>query len=140
MKEGKTEYLQMIQETIGRMSTNSALFKGFAATIVAGISMLSFGQLNTWIMLLSFVPVVSFFVLDVYYFTLERKFRYLYDQVREERHEIDFSMELTKKSIEIIEAKARVWDCVRSPSIFFFYPVMLCVLLIVCILRLRGVV
>jgi len=38
MKEGKIEYLQMIQEPISRMSTISAIFKGFAATIVAGIA------------------------------------------------------------------------------------------------------
>ena len=38
MNEGKTEYLQMIQEPISRMSTVSAIFKGFAATIVSGIA------------------------------------------------------------------------------------------------------
>lgn len=38
MEEGKKEYLQMLQEPICRMSTISAIFKGFAATIVAGIS------------------------------------------------------------------------------------------------------
>lgn len=32
------EYLQLIQEPVCRMSTVSAIFKGFAATIVAGIS------------------------------------------------------------------------------------------------------
>lgn len=66
MKEGKVEYLQLIQEPICRMSTISAIFKGFAATIVAGIATLPYKDLNTWILLLSFIPVLSFAILDVY--------------------------------------------------------------------------
>ena len=42
MPDGKKEYLQMLQEPICRMSTISAIFKGFAATIVAGISAISY--------------------------------------------------------------------------------------------------
>lgn len=46
MEEGKKEYLQMLQEPICRMSTISAIFKGFAATIVAGISAISYSTTN----------------------------------------------------------------------------------------------
>lgn len=41
MKEDKAAYLHMIQEPICRMSTISAVFKGFAATIVSGIALIS---------------------------------------------------------------------------------------------------
>ena len=58
MEEGKLEYLQMIQEPICRMSTISAIFKGFAATIVAGIAALTYCEVNVLILGLSFVPVV----------------------------------------------------------------------------------
>ena len=58
MEDGKIEYLQMIQEPICRMSTISAIFKGFAATIVAGIAALTYCEVNTWVLGLSFVPVV----------------------------------------------------------------------------------
>ena len=37
MPDGKKEYLQMLQEPICRMSTISAIFKGFAATIDVGV-------------------------------------------------------------------------------------------------------
>lgn len=57
-KEGKTEYLQMIQEPICRMSTTAAIFKGFAATIVAGISAISFTDINLAVLGLLFVPVI----------------------------------------------------------------------------------
>ncbi|MBQ5656208.1 MAG: hypothetical protein IIV14_02090 [Bacteroidaceae bacterium] len=135
--ENKISYLQMIQEPIGRMSTASAIFKGFAATIVAGIAALTYCEVNTWILALSFIPVVLFLVLDIYYLKLEKKYRYLYEQVRINAHVVDFSMKLTKDNKS---AKARLWDCVKSPSIWLFYPAMIAILGVVVYLRLKGVI
>lgn len=140
MQDGKKEYLQMLQEPICRMSTISAIFKGFAATIVAGISAISYASINIGVLGLSFLPVLAFAVLDVYYLKLERKFRFLFDQVRMDKHEIDFSMKLTNDPLEIISAKARTWDCIKSPSIYLFYPLMIALLLIVMILNFCGVI
>ena len=42
----KATYLQMIQASIDRMSTTSAVFKGFCATIIAGISAISFTEID----------------------------------------------------------------------------------------------
>ena len=140
MPDGKKEYLQMLQEPICRMSTISAIFKGFAATIVAGISVISYSSTNTWILGLSFLPVLAFAVLDIYYLKLERKFRFLFEQVRLDKHEIDFSMKLTNDPLEIISARARTWDCIKSPSIYLFYPMMLLILATVLILKLTNVV
>ena len=139
MPDGKNEYLQMLQEPICRMSTISAIFKGFAATIVAGISAISYSSTNIWILGLSFLPVLVFAVLDIYYLKLERKFRFLFDQVRLDEHEIDFSMKLTNDPVEIIRAKARTWDCIKSPSIYLFYPLMLLVLVAVLVLKLTNI-
>ena len=138
MADGKKEYLQMLQEPICRMSTISAIFKGFAATIVAGISAISYSSTNVWVLALSFLPVLAFAVLDVYYLKLERQFRFLFDQVRLDKHEIDFSMKLTYDLLEIISAKVRTWDCIKSPSIYLFYPLMIAVLVVVIILKTSG--
>ena len=140
MPDGKKEYLQMLQEPICRMSTISAIFKGFAATIVAGISVISYASTNPWILGLSFLPVLAFAILDIYYLKLERKFRFLFEQVRLDKHEIDFSMKLTNDPLEIISARARTWDCIKSPSIYLFYPLMLLILAAVLILKLTNVV
>lgn len=140
MPDGKKEYLQMLQEPICRMSTISAIFKGFAATIVAGISAISYSSTNIWVLGLSFLPVLAFAVLDVYYLKLERKFRFLFDQVRLDKHEIDFSMKLTNNPLEIISAKARIWDCIKSPSIYLFYPLMLFILVAVFVLKCTNVI
>lgn len=85
-------YLQMIQATIDRMSTSSAIFKGFAASIVAGVSAISFGNINKWILLLSFIPVGCFLILDIYYLRLEKRFRFLYNRVRTGEKEVDFNL------------------------------------------------
>lgn len=140
MREGKAEYLQMIQEPICRMSTISAIFKGFAATIVSGVAALTFNEINTLVLGLSFLPVIAFFVLDVYYLTLERKFRFLFEKVRKDEVEMDFSMKLTSDPVEVMRAKARVWDCIKSPSIYLFYPLMIAVLVAVFCFKLKGVI
>lgn len=140
MQDGKKEYLQMLQEPICRMSTISAIFKGFAATIVAGISAISYSTTNVWILGLSFLPVLAFAVLDIYYLKSERKFRFLFDQVRLDQHAIDFSMKLTNDPLEILSAKARTWDCIKSPSIYLFYPLMLLILIIVFILKWTNII
>lgn len=140
MSEDKRAYLQMLQEPICRMSTISAIFKGFAATIVAGISAISYASTNIWVLGLSFLPVLAFAILDVYYLKLERKFRFLFDQVRLDKHEIDFSMKLTNDPLEIISAKARTWDCIKSPSIYLFYPLMLLILVAVFVLKCTNVI
>lgn len=137
MEENRVAYLQMIQEPIGRMSTSSAIFKGFAATIVAGIAALSYCEVNTWILGLSFVPVLLFTFLDIYYLKLEKKYRYLYEQVRTGEHDADFSLALTKNAKR---AKARVFDCIKSPSIWLFYPAMIAILVAVMYLRMKGVI
>ena len=66
MPDGKKEYLQMLQEPICRMSTISAMFKGFAATIIAGISAITYSTTNLWVLGLSFLQVLAFAILDVY--------------------------------------------------------------------------
>lgn len=140
MTDGKAEYLQMLQEPICRMSTISAIFKGFAATIVAGISAISYSTTNLWVLGLSFLPVLAFAIMDVYYLTLERKFRFLFDQVRQDNHAIDFSMKLTSDPVEIISAKARTWDCIKSPSILLFYPMMLVILSVVFAFKCANII
>ncbi len=136
----KCQYLQMLQEPICRMSTISAIFKGFAATIVAGISVISYETTNIWILALSFLPVLAFAIMDIYYLKLERKFRFLFEQVRKDQHPIDFSMKLTNDPLEIISAKARTWDCLKSPSIYLFYPLMIAVLITVVLLKITVII
>lgn len=134
-------YLQMIQATIDRMSTSSAIFKGFAASIVAGVSAISFGNINKWILLLSFIPVGCFLILDIYYLRLEKQFRFLYNRVRTGEKEVDFNLNPPKvKEILKLNEKAnvRVKNCVLSPSILLFYIPMILICAVVTIMSFGG--
>lgn len=131
----KLGYLQLIQEPICRMSTISAIFKGFAATIVAGIAMISYEEVNVLVLGLSFLPLLAFFALDIYYLKLERKFRLLYNQVVDNIHPIDYSLKLKFTKQELNDAKATTWECVKSPSIYLFYPLMVAILILVFVLK-----
>ncbi|MCD7796994.1 MAG: hypothetical protein LUG95_05160 [Clostridiales bacterium] len=140
MADEKKEYLHMIQEQICRMFTISAIFKGFAATIVAGISVISYSATNLLVLGLPFLPVLAFAILDIHYLKLKRKFRLLFDQVRIDKHDVDFSMKLTNGPLEIISARARTWDCIKLPSIYLFYPMMIVILVVIIILKGKGVI
>lgn len=140
----KVQYLQMIQSSISRMSTSSALFKGFSATIVAGISLISYKDQHLIVVALSFIPVVIFFVLDVYYLQLERRMRYLFDMVRVGVKDCDFCLKPPKiediPKGDINEWELSKWQCFCSHSIKWFYPTMLAILIIIIILKGKGII
>ena len=136
----KIQYLQMIQNAISRMSTSSALFKGFSATIVAGISMISYYQQNTLVILLSFIPVIVFSVLDAYYLRLERKMRYLYKLVNANEHPCDFNMEFDLEKKNYKKARMTKCDIIKSPSFYIFYPAMTLILITVLGIKVGGII
>ena len=139
--EGRTEYLQMIQGTIDRMSTSSAIFKGFTAAVLAGVSALSFSETSTIALIMPFIPILCFTFLDIYYLQLERRFRYLYQQVRLGSHDVDFDLDPPKAS-EILrrdnKSNVRLRSCCHSTSILLFYLPMLIISIIIVILKIGG--
>lgn len=139
--EGRTEYLQMIQGTIDRMSTSSAIFKGFTAAVLAGVSALSFSETSTIAIVLSFLPILCFTLLDVYYLQLERRFRYLYQQVRNGSHDIDFDLD-PPKAHEILKkdgkSNVRLLSCCYSTSILLFYLPMIIISIVIVIMKIGG--
>lgn len=130
MTEEKVYYLQMVQEVIGRMSTISSVIKGFAITlIVAVITILNgdfFDEGLKWIFLL---PILSLLILDVYYFSTEKKYRLLYDEIRQDKQPVDFSMKLTQ---EIDKNKAIFWQCLISKCTLIFYIPIIIMYVITC--------
>ena len=137
--ENTIAYLQMIQMTVDRMSTTSAIFKGFCATIITGISAVSFTEINKWILLLAILPVICFFVLDVYYLQLERRFRALYNSVRNGVHNIDFDL-TPPKARELKCSEASVWFCLKSPSIYLFYIPALLISITVVVIKFTNII
>lgn len=135
----RISYLQMIQGIIDRLSNKSGNIKGFATTTVAGVTALSFEETNPYILLLAFTPIIVFILLDIYYLGLERKYRFLYEQVRQGK-EVDFDMILDLKESEIIKAKATKCQCLMSKSIKQFYIPLLLVVIGVLILKFTSII
>ena len=138
MDDNKRAYLSLIQEPIGRMSTASSIFKGFAATIVTGTAALTYANVKLVILILSFCPILAFAALDIYYLRLERLYRGLYNAVLKKEHPVDFQIIPPSDKGFVKKSNASIWRCMTSPSIWLFYPMMIVILVVICILKACG--
>ena len=104
--EKKVKHLEMLQAVISRLASNSFALKGWAVTLVAGIFALSGNDADKRYFLLAYMPIIVFWILDVYYLQQEKLYRALYDKVRQQdENKIDFCMdpslpELKKKKAD----------------------------------------
>lgn len=89
-KEKLKDYLmkevEIIQGIINRMAFNSFLIKGWAITLVVGTLLLK-GNKNQ--VLIAFIPLIVFWLLDGYFLWQERMYRKLYEWVIKNRLETD---------------------------------------------------
>ena len=89
----KHKHLEFIQATISRMSGNLFLLKGWSITLIAALFALAAKDTNRAFIVVAFFPLIIFWFLDGYFLSMERRFRSLYEHVRQLREEdIDFSM------------------------------------------------
>ena len=124
--ENKRKHLEMIQGTINRMAGYLFVVKGWAVTLVAALFALSAKEANPGYMLIAYLPVLVFWILDGYYLSQERLFRALYDQVRKiDEAEVDFSM----NTDEFRGEQRNGWVCsMASPALVWFYVPLLAVM------------
>jgi len=110
------------------MAGNSFLIKGWAITLVAALFALSSKDANKNYIIISFLPVVIFWILDAYFLSRERSFRRLYDQVRNlDENKIDFSLDIS----QFKERKNNWFWSMFSHTILFFYTSLIVVMLII---------
>ena len=95
--ENKIKHLEMIQSIITRMAQNSFMIKGWSLTLV--VAMFAFVPKTAYLFIpIVIVPVLIFVCLDAYYLQLERRYRKLYDIVREkEESDVDFNLKITEQ-------------------------------------------
>ena len=76
--EDVRQYLQMLQDIINRMASNSSNCKAWAITIFTAMSALMIGveEIRQWMWII-LCPIVLFYFLDAYYLGLENDFRNL---------------------------------------------------------------
>lgn len=93
--QAKIAHLEMVQNVISRMASNSFALKALAVALTAGV--LAFAGAardpSPILALAALIPVVIFWLLDAHYLRLERLFRRLFDAVRRGELEEPFTMD-----------------------------------------------
>lgn len=127
----KIKHLEMLQLIIDRMAKNSFSLKGWTVTLISGILFLSIKSGMKSSILITYIPIVSFWILDGYYLYQERIYRATYDRVRTSNVDLGFSMnpnELLKchKKFELIR-------CIFSKTECLFYMPISISIIILCV-------
>ena len=127
----KIEHLKMIEEVIKRMANNSLDIKKLYVTLFVAFMVLILKEkvtmtnndyrLTIFIML---IITVVFGFLDMYYLTLERKYRDLFDNINLGLNEENYIMKISKISMTAI-----VINCYNCKSNLLFYFIFIFILL-----------
>ncbi len=91
--ENKRKHLEFIQNIITRMNSNSFMLKGWAITLVSALFALAAKDANINYVLVSYIVIPVFWILDGFYISQERQFRSLFNDVRSVKEEnINFDL------------------------------------------------
>ena len=136
--DNKIKHLEMIEDVIERMSKNSFQLKGWAMTLVTLVGALGAKESDKHFMLLAFVPIIGFWILDAFYLQQERRYRALYRSVCETASdEIDFNM--NTRLVKYTDEESRkicFFSCFKSASVSVFYGIItITLILLVAILK-----
>lgn len=118
----KMKHLEFIQQVITRMNSNSFLIKGWSVTLVSALFALAASGTNHKFVLISYIVVPLFWILDSFYLSQEKQYRHLYDEVRTKAvPDINFSMNASSYNKD-----SSTWTAVMtSKTIVVFYGVLI---------------
>lgn len=120
-------YLNLIQGNISRMAGNSALMKGFAATVMASMLGMCVAEMVTWYYIaIAIIPLLAFIRLDIFYLQLEKKYRNLYVLIAEKaiddpHYALDLKSPALQKHKKKINKGAGFFKTLCSVSVWQFY-------------------
>lgn len=117
--EKVVKHLEMAQAVINRLGRNSFLLKSWSMTIlIAAMVLIARENLeNRYFVLVLFLPIAGFWILDGYFLWQERLFRYVYDEIRPQT-DTDFKMDLGKHKGK---AKSSWLSAIFSITLIIFY-------------------
>ncbi len=135
MPEKKIKHIEMIEAIIERMAKNSFQLKGWSMTLIALVGAISAQGSDKRFILLAFIPILGFWILDSFYLQQERKYKQLYKNVAEQdESQIDFNLD-ADKATGTAEEMARLCfcKCLFSITELCFYPLIAVALIILVI-------
>ncbi len=129
--ENKLKHLEFIEAVISRVSANSFLLKGWSVTLVAALFALAAKDANKSYVIVAYIPVLIFWLIDAYFLSQERLFRSIYDEVRKKKEdEIDFGM-----STKRYRGGRNSWaSSIFSHTLLLFYLSLVGIMLVVMFL------
>jgi hypothetical protein len=128
----KHDHLEFLQGAINRMASNLFFLKGWSVTLIAALFAMSAKDSNKLYVLLAYYPLFIFWLLDGYFLSQERRFRSLYDHVRNlQESQIDFSMDTSPFK----SAEGNTWvEAFFSKTLFVYYGSMAAIMFVVMML------
>ena len=115
-------HLEMLQGVIQRMAENSRSCKLWSITALSAVLFLAVRTGTPWHTLIALVPLFLFLLLDVYYLSLERRFRRSYERMLKRLRNGTYGPE---DIYQIAPARFSVRvliKCLLSPSVYLYYP------------------
>lgn len=131
MNEKKLKHLEFIQNVIARKNANSFLIKGWSITLVSALFALAAKDANLNYVLISYLVIPVFWALDGFFISIERQYRYLYNEVRGvEEDQINFDMNASKFNKD----DGTWFNGIFSKTLIPFYSISIAATLIVMFL------
>jgi hypothetical protein len=120
--ESKIRHLEMIQNVISRMNSNSFLLKGWTVTIVVALfAFANIKDMDSNFIVLAIIPTLFFWGLDAFFIHQEWLFVKLYEFVITQNDEyINFSMKTTPFKSEV---KKWTYALLSKTILPFYLPV-----------------
>lgn len=120
--DNKIKHLEMIQDVIKRMASNSFSLKGWTVALYSAliIFFLKDFKESEWISLILVLPAILMAALDSYYLTLERRYRDLYNSILGGSKSIE-PFELRLPNLSKKEKINQFFSSVASISILLYY-------------------
>lgn len=133
--EKKIKHIEMIEAIIERMAKNSFQLKGWSMTLIAIVGAISTQGSDKRFILLAFIPIIGFWILDSFYLQQERKYKQLYKNViAKDEAQIDFCLDTSTATGTTEEMKRLcICSCLFSITELCFYPIIAAALIILVV-------
>lgn len=115
--ELRVKHLEMLQALVTRMAGYGASFKSYCITVATAVIGFSFTLHRPGVAGLALLPVFAFAIADAQYLRVERRFRAVFNRVREESWDSLPTFEINLESAP----KQSFWSAITSWSIVWFY-------------------
>jgi hypothetical protein len=117
----RVKHLELLQAIVARIAGNSASLKNYCVTLTTAICGLAITLHQPVIVLLALLPIVVFAVLDARFLHIERRFRGLFDRIRQEDWATPPSFEIGLRTAPAVS----YWGTLCSWSIVIYYGLLL---------------